>query len=258
MLVCCPSPWAVLHSCTTVTGSIQGYRFACRQPLLPPHFTVKLPNQDPSLSDPCHPPTHLLQVLLNSRAAVIGPSPHHSLLCVIIPSPPIHLTLHSALFPTWAPRQAGRLLSFSSFCPSLDILDTASIPAVLTRRTGRHDSEARLRASGGDVTPAHHQGDTHYQLAEAQKNSWLCSRCASTTWQTFCLSVYPSPAPASLTPGILSSWLWLARINWAVYSVEKALPPAAANTPLDDDILIGLQLHLGFCWETTLIILGNW
>ena len=31
-------PWAVLHSCTTVTGSIQGYRFACRHPLPPPPF----------------------------------------------------------------------------------------------------------------------------------------------------------------------------------------------------------------------------
>ena len=165
MLVCCPSPWAVLHSCTTVTASIQGYRFACRQPLSPllphpPHFTVK--SGLISFSDPSHPPTHLLPVLLNSQTAVIGPSPPQPPLCH---HPiPTHLTLHSALLGTWTPRQAGRLLSLSSLCPILDILDTASIPAVLTRRTGRHDSEARLRASGGDVTPVHHQGGTHYQL----------------------------------------------------------------------------------------------
>ena len=159
-------PWAVLHSCTTVTGSIQGYRFACRQPLPPLphplHFTVKLPNQNSSWI----PPTHLLPVLLNSRTAVIGQPSPHSLLCVIIPT---RLTLHSALFGTWAARQAGRLLSFSSLSPILHILDTASIPAVFTRPTGRHDSEARLRASGGDVTPAHHQRGTHHQLRSPKK-----------------------------------------------------------------------------------------
>lgn len=148
-----------MHSCTTVTGSIQGYRFAANLcSTLLPHFAVKLPNQDPlnlPLASHTNPPS-------STELPVIG---------LLTPQPPLchhpilnNLTLHPALFGTWTPRQAGRLLSFSSLCPILDILDTASIPAVLTRPTGRHDSEARLRASGGDVTPAHHQGGTHYQL----------------------------------------------------------------------------------------------
>ena len=96
MLVCCPSPWAVLHSCTTVTGSIQGYRFACRQPLLPPTSLSNSPIKT-HLSDPCHPPTHLLPVLLNSGAAVIGafPPPQPPLCHHPLPTHPSHLALRA-------------------------------------------------------------------------------------------------------------------------------------------------------------------
>ena len=165
MLACWPSPWAAiaqLHDCDSEYSRLS----IC----VPP---TSAPPPSPPTPLHCQIRTHLL---LGSLSSSHTPSPSSTELpdrChwAFPPQPPLchhpilnNLTLHPALFGTWTPRQAGRLLSFSSLCPILDILDTASIPAVLTRPTGRHDSEARLRASGGDVTPAHHQGGTHYQL----------------------------------------------------------------------------------------------
>ena len=124
--------------------------------------------------------------------------------------------------------------SLSSLLAKLAILATASIPAVLTGPTGRRD---RLcRASGGDVILR----ALTLQSLSSPKSSVHTSRCALTSCLSFfCVSVSLSHCrPFQRLDALqLASQ---ARINWAVYTVEKA-PPAAPRTALEDDIAIGLK-----------------
>ena len=85
-----------------------------------------------SFSDPSPPPTQLLPILLNSQTAVIGPSPH-SLLCVIIPSPPISpCTLHC-----WGPGPRGRPAGCSPFPPSAPFWTFWTLPPFQLCSLGR-------------------------------------------------------------------------------------------------------------------------
>ena len=206
-------------------------------PLLPhpPHFTVK--SGLISFSDPSHPPTHLLPVLLNSRTAVIGPSPH-SLLCVIIPSSTISpCTLHCS-----GPGPRGRPAGCSPSPPSAPFWTFWTLPPFQLCSLGRLGATIVRRGSVRQGVTSH-QRTTRGALttsSEFQNVFRLSSRCGLTTCKTFCCFVsLPSLCPSD-------SWnslqlVHLARINWAVYSVEKAAP-AAANTALDDDIFVGINL----------------
>ena len=197
-------PWAVLHSCTTVTGSIQGYRFACRQPLPPPSPPTALHCQTPQsklILDPSHPPTHLLPVLLNSRTAVIGQPSPHSLLCVIIP-PASPCTPHC-----WGPGRQGRPAGCSPFPPSHPFSTFWTLPPFQLCSLGRLGATIVRRGSVRQGVTSH-QRTTRGALttsSEAQKSFRITSRRASTTL-TFSV-FYTSPASASPTPGILCSWL---------------------------------------------------
>ena len=106
MLVCCPSPWAVLHSCTTVTGSIQGYRFACRQPL-PPPLHCQTPQSRPiplgSLPPSHTPPPSSTE--LSGRCHWAFPPPQPPLCHHPLPTHPSHLALRAV--PDLGPK-AGR------------------------------------------------------------------------------------------------------------------------------------------------------
>ena len=211
----------------------------------PPNFTVKLPNQDPSLGSlpSSHtPPPSSTELwgrchwgLPPTTASFVSSSPPH---------PPISPCTPRCSAPGPQGRPAGcspfpHSAQFWTFwtLPPFQLCSLGGLGATIVRRGSvRQGVTSQQRTTRGALTTS------------TQKPKKPCSSVPGVPRplaKPFAsLYIPPLPLP-SLTPGILSSWLWLARINWAVYSVEKALPPLRPTHHLDDDILLGLQFTSG-------------